>query len=119
MHTLSVHVPWVPKLMQKRDEKKKKLVCGRNVNLKGFECSSHGRYIVSQICQNAIIFQKKKGRKKRKRGKLSQIFRKNLGCVCCCCVIHDQKGTKRKCSGERSYPDSNRGNQKFSDISSL
>lgn len=111
----SVHVPWGHKLMQKRNEK---IEVGLRPQrkLKGFECST--RQAHHQICQNAIIFQKKKGRQKREKRHPSQIFRKELGCVCCC-AIHDQKGTKRKCSGERSYPDSNRGNQKFFDISSL
>lgn len=40
--------------------------------------------------------------------------------VCFSFIIHDLlKKNKKKGSGERSYPDSNRGNQKFFDISSL
>lgn len=72
----SFHVPWGHRLMQKRNEKKKKLVCGRNLNLKISSVVKHGRHIVSQICQNAIIFQKKIGRKKREKRQTFTNFQK-------------------------------------------
>lgn len=100
--------------MQKRNEKKKKLVCGRHGNLK---ISS----VVHTADTSSVRYAKMPSsskRKKEKRGKLHKFSERTLG-VFVVFVIHDQKGTKRKCSGERSYPDSNRGNQKFFDISSL
>lgn len=103
--------------MQKRNEKKKKLVCGRNQNLKDFECSSHGRHIVSQICQNAIIFQKKKGKKKGKRGNLHKFSERTLSVFIV--VLYRTKKEQKELCRRRSYPDSNRGNQKLFDISSL
>lgn len=99
--------------------KKKEVGLRPQRKLKGFECSSHGRYIVSQICQNAMASSKRKRKKKGKETNTSQILRKNLGVFVVVLYITFQKGTKRKCSEERSYPDSNRGNQKFFDISSL
>lgn len=100
----SVHMPWGHRLMQKRNEKKKKLVCGRNENLKDFECSPHGRYIVSQIRQNAIIFQKKKGRKKGKRGNLHKFSERTFGVFVVVLYVHDQKRNKKKMFRRKVLP---------------
>lgn len=86
----SVHVPWGHKLMQKRNERKKKLVCGRNGNLKA--SSQTHRQSDMPKCHH---LPKEKRKKKRKKRKPSQIFRKNLECVCCC-VIHGPKRNKKK-----------------------
>lgn len=109
MHTgtLSVHVPWCHRLMQKRNEKKKEVGLRPQRKLEDFECSSDGRHIGSHTIRYAKMPSSSKRKKEEKKGKRGKLHK------------FSEKGTKRKCSGERSYPDSNRGNQKFFDISSL
>lgn len=115
----SVHVPWVHKMMQKRNEKKKEVGLRPQRKLEDFECSSHGRHIRQSDMPKCHHLPKEKRKKKKgKRGNLYKFSERTLG-VSVVVLYMDQKGTKRKRSGERSYPDSNRGNQKFFDISSL
>lgn len=75
-------------MMQKRNEKKKKLVCGRNGNLK-ISSVLHTAGTSSDMSKCHHL-PKEKRKKKREKRQPSQIFRKNLGCVCCLLfVIHD------------------------------
>lgn len=65
--------------MQKRNEKKKKLVCGRNGNLM-ISSVLHTAGTSSDMPKCHHLPKEKRKRKgKEKRGKLSQSFRKNLG----------------------------------------
>lgn len=77
----SVHMPWGHRLMQKRNETKKKLVCGRNGNLKASSVlHTAGTSSDMPKCHH---LPKEKMEEKREKRQPSQIFRKNLGCVCC------------------------------------
>lgn len=108
--------------MQKRNEKKEVGLRPQR-RLKDFECSSHGRHIGSHTIRYAKMPSSSKRNRKKKKGKEANFHKfseRTLGVfVVMLLYMTIQKGTKRKCSGERSYPDSNRGNQKFFDISSL
>lgn len=103
--------------------KKKEVGLRPQRKLEDFECCSHGRHIGSHTIRYAKMpssSKRKKEEKKGKRGNLHKLSERTLGVfVVVVLYMTFQRGTKRKCSGERSYPDSNRGNQKFFDISSL